>query len=814
MRKRILVLTFLAVFALTGCASLLPQRSRRSNSSEINESFEQSSSDEKTSSRHVHRFSSWETTKEPTCTEDGQEVSTCECGEQKFRTKPAFGHDFVDIEEYNDPYYIKPTEYTVGQRSRQCTRCGAYEIVEIPRINGEHNYEEVFNRYYDEGSITTHYMKCADCDNCAIRWNAIEYNRDLTIGTVNTKSLPDGNTGIRFGTVQYSNGDNLDAGTHIFYKIYSPVFLRNAGLSFSIQTHSAANGYAIFDNYSGETNWGYEYNQNGELVQSTKRYGLRVNGQQVELGKDDTEGLYTAGQMYWIKWPVSIDIVQGFNTFEFYGLGGYRPYISMFQINGYGPEILDGASTSGYSVNITNKDELNGSWLPGISKSLYYNITLNGADFPNYDFRYLTITSSDESIIKVSGNSLKALKPGTANVTISYQGAKASIAITVSQQHAKSMYGTEHDGGIEDPLSNEDALIVAKSENYLGESYYVKGIVDRFYNAPGSRADGMVAFYLKPAIENGEQFEIYKCFKEDGTGLSDDDIWAGGEVIVYGSFGLYNTQYETISAVFVSCEGNKPEPRQIIEKPFNEVLAVGAALKDGDVTYNYYKFQGYVSFKEGNNYFLTATKGEGIIQGISDEAHGSKTIPGTNAIELYRAGLVAELANKLLKDAKVEVTMLIKNYHGTVENGKDLVDADVTVIEAGSAWDVPEPTVAYTTLADFINLPNVKTKAYYVTATIKSWKDATAEKDKYGNMILTDGENDLIIYGSSATESVLIWDNISLYKFSNVNDFLTNEVTAALKIGDFVTMKLIRSDYIKDGVTTIQATGVVVSVRQ
>ena len=158
--------------------------------------------------------------------------------------------------------------------------------------------------------------------------------------------------------------------------------------------------------------------------------------------------------------------------------------------------------------------------------------------------------------------------------------------------------------------------------------------------------------------------------------------------------------------------------------------------------------------------------------------------------------------------------MLIKNYHGTVENGKDLVDADVTVIEAGSAWDVPEPTVAYTTLAAFINLPNVKTKAYYVTATIKSWKDATAEKDKYGNMILTDGENDLIIYGSSATESVLIWDNISLYKFSNVNDFLTNEVTAALKIGDFVTMKLIRSDYIKDGVTTIQATGVVVSVRQ
>ena len=191
--------------------------------------------------------------------------------------------------------------------------------------------------------------------------------------------------------------------------------------------------------------------------------------------------------------------------------------------------------------------------------------------------------------------------------------------MTILDNSAKAKYGVAHEGTAEDPFTNEDALAVAKSDKYEGEVYYVKGIISSFYNAPGSRTDGMVAYYLTPATTGGEKFEIYKCFKEGGSPLTDDDIWVGGEATAYGAFTVYNGQYETSSAIFVSCEGNKPQARQTLTKTFAETLALGAALADGADSYDYIKFQGYVTKKSGNNYFLTATKGEEIVSGKSDE---------------------------------------------------------------------------------------------------------------------------------------------------------------------------------------------------
>ena len=383
--------------------------------------------------------------------------------------------------------------------------------------------------------------------------------------------------------------------------------------------------------------------------------------------------------------------------------------------------------------------------------------------------------------------------------------------VTILDNSAKGKYGVAHEGTAEDPFTNEDALTVAKSEKYEGEVYYVKGKVASFYNAPGSRTDGMVAYFLEPATAGGEKFEIYKCFKADGSALTDDDIWVNGTATAYGAFTKYNSQYETSSATFVSCEGNKPQARQVLEKTFAEVLAAGAALADGADTYDYLKFQGYVTKKSGNDFYLTATKGEALVEATSDADHGSKKYY-SNAIELYSVGSNADIAAKLLEDAKVEVKMVVKNYHGTVENGLTLTADDITVVEAGHNWSVPEPAVGNKTIAEFIALENTKAKAYVVEGTVKDWGGATAEKSKYGNMTLTDGTNDLVIYGASATATALAWDNSEAYAFTNPKDFLTNETTAALNIGDTVTMKLIRADYTKDGVTTIQGTGVITKV--
>ena len=466
-----------------------------------------------------------------------------------------------------------------------------------------------------------------------------------------------------------------------------------------------------------------------------------------------------------------------------------------------------------YTITISNKEELQAEWFVGDpSRKVNLEIEPKANITQLVNEGKITITSSDANILGITGQMASPVAAGTATITVKIGNSQDTVEVTLkAQQTVKEKYGVAHEGTAEDPFDNEDACKVAKSDKYNNEDFYVKGVVDRFYYAPGARTDGSVAYYLKAATEGGEQFEVFKVYKdkEQKVPLTDDDIWVGGTAVAHGQFTVYNgTQAETTSAIFVSCEGQKPEARKTISATFAEVLAAGNALKDSDSTWDFYKFEGYVTVKSGNDYFLTATKGEALVPGKSDEAHGARDIKGTNAIELYGAGKVAELAAKLLEGAKVEVTMTVKNYHGTIENGADLKDADVVVKEAGTAWAVPEPAVGARTLKEFIDGENTKAKAYNVTATVKSWKTAEAEKDKYGNMILTDGENDLTIYGASATATALAWDNSSAYAFTNPQDFLTNEVTAALNIGDQVTMKMIRADY--NG--AVQGSGVITAV--
>ena len=465
-----------------------------------------------------------------------------------------------------------------------------------------------------------------------------------------------------------------------------------------------------------------------------------------------------------------------------------------------------------YKVTISNKTDLQAEWFVGdASRKVNIEVDPKANVTQLVNEGKITITSSDTNKLTITGQMASPVAAGEVTITIKCGDSTDSVKVTLqAKQTVKEKYGVAHEGTEADPFDNEDACKVAKSEKYNNEDFYVKGVVSSFYYAPGSRTDGSVAFYLTPAEGKTEKFEVFKCYKdkEQKQPLTDDDIWVGGTVTAHGQFTVYNnTQAETTSAIFVKCEGNKPQPRKTIEgKSFAEVLAIGAALQDGADSYDYYKFQGFVTAKSGNDYFLTATKGEALVPGKSDKDHGERDIKGTNAIELFGAGKVEALAAKLLEGAKVEVTMVVKNYHGTVENGFDLKDADVTVIEAGTKWSVPEPAVAKKTVTEFVAVENKKDKAYEVEATIKAWKNEAA--DKYGNMTVTDGTTDLVMYGVSATATALAWDGAGAYSFSNPQDFLTNETTKALKVGDKITLKMIRADY--NG--TVQGSGIITKV--
>ncbi len=452
----------------------------------------------------------------------------------------------------------------------------------------------------------------------------------------------------------------------------------------------------------------------------------------------------------------------------------------------------------GYGVEIANKDALHETWYAGSSRTVEINLTPEGNVALAINKKELTITSSNVEIASITGQQVNALAEGQATITVKYHGHVDSVDLTFAhKQTIREKYGVAHEGTAEDPLTNEDALAVAKHELYADslEDLYVRGEIDTWYHDPIEQHKDGACFYLKPAETDGEQFEIYKCFKADGSKLADGDLWIGGIATVHGKFTLYKGQYETSAATFVSCTGTKPAARTTVQKTFADALAETKALKDGNNTYDYYQFDAYVTKNSGSDFYLTATKAEAI----SDTK--------ANTIQLYKVTDTDAVA-KLGKNAKVTVTLLLKNYHGQAETTLAVTADQITVVEAGGTWEVvPEPAVETRTLAQFIAGENTKAKAYNVTAEIKAFKNG-ATKDKYGNMTLTDGTNDLVIYGATMTATALKWNDSDAYAFTNPEDFMTNTTSNALAIGDTITMKMIRCDY----GTTKEGQGIITNI--
>ncbi len=348
----------------------------------------------------------------------------------------------------------------------------------------------------------------------------------------------------------------------------------------------------------------------------------------------------------------------------------------------------------GYGVAITNKTELQAQWYAGeASRDLAIDLTPAGNVMQELTKKTLTVASNNDSVVKVQGISLHALAKGTAEITVTYHGWKDKVSLSIDKMPTvQEKYGVTHSGTSADPLTNEEALTVAKHADYAKykDDLYVGGKVASFYHAPGARDDGAVSWFLEPAQGQTEKFEIYKCYKTVSgkqANLTDDDVWVGGYAVAHGKFTKYNSQYETDGAIFDRCEGTKPAPRTTIAATFAEALAAGAKLADGADTYDYYKFDAFVTAKEGDNYFLTASKGEELVKAKSDAQHGEKDYY-SNAIEVFNGKAVADL---LQKDAKITVTMILKNYHGQVENLLALATTDIVVVEEGEPWVEPEP---------------------------------------------------------------------------------------------------------------------------
>ena len=320
-----------------------------------------------------------------------------------------------------------------------------------------------------------------------------------------------------------------------------------------------------------------------------------------------------------------------------------------------------------YKVNINNQTGETVTVSGIVSGNSYdYNsqITLTANNVPAKNFVSWEIGNA-----KYTGNTFNFVVPAHEETII--------VKIEPDTSYASVKYGTSHEGTADDPFTNEDALIVAKSDNYDGDKYYISGNVDSFISEPGDRLDGAVSLYLKSASGIGEKFLVNNLYKEidPKASLTDDDIWCNGNVIVFGELDYVsstNTCQMTGDVKLISCASNKPEPRQTIDATFAEVLNETKACANGESTYDYYSTYGYVTkYDENTNiYYLTATKGETIVSG----QEANNTIILSNVTD-------TDVLAKLIMNAKVKITMRFKNNNNQVKNRIDVRNSEIELIE-------------------------------------------------------------------------------------------------------------------------------------
>ena len=131
---------------------------------------------------------------------------------------------------------------------------------------------------------------------------------------------------------------------------------------------------------------------------------------------------------------------------------------------------------------------------------------------------------------------------------------------------------------------------------------------------------------------------------------------------------------------------------------------------------------------------------------------------------------------------------------------------------SSAAWEgdvpkVPAPAAVKTTIAKLNKMTAPVTDTAYIVSGILETKKDT---DKYGNGYLTDpatGET-IKIYGATATESAIAWNDVDAFAFSNPKDADTTLVD--VHNGEYVTMKVVfdvfnNTPQIKGVITTHEA---------
>ena len=272
-----------------------------------------------------HTFGDWETTKEATCKEAGERQHACTvCGKVVKEAVEKLAHTLGEPHDV-----VAATCEAAGSQKRTCSVCNEVVTEVLPKA--DHKFGDAVENYAaGEGYIAMTGHNCSVCNKSALRWSA--QNFDATESSTDLDVKTDY---IRFadgGKVE-NKGQTEVAGSHIVYKVNVAAAQEKAGLAFKITNTGGNSGVAdVFGPIPNDSAVGYVKQADGTFVESTHRYGLKVNGVEYSLG-DNNYG-NQANATGWFEWPVEFPLVAGVNTIDVFAYRGYRAKMMEFELTG------------------------------------------------------------------------------------------------------------------------------------------------------------------------------------------------------------------------------------------------------------------------------------------------------------------------------------------------------------------------------------------------------------------------------------------------------------------------------------------------
>lgn len=501
------------------------------------------------------------------------------------------------------------------------------------------------------------------------------------------------------------------------------------------------------------------------------------------------------------------------------------------------------------AVSITNKEELQATWLEEeADRTVDLSVEPTANTLALLNDGTIVITSSDSSVISVSGKKLTAVAAGTATITVTLTDGDTvltdSVELTVEAAAA--------------PLTIAEVRALESGALAKTRGYITKIMGD---NSFAIIADGETSIELYGFYDYAGLFEVgdlvltsgtyspYNGLSEIGSLTSVEKIEAADNADVLAPVDLQITDWSAIPTgndcrivnvegmVFTGLGAADSKGNFYIYLTLNDVavscyvsyhnaaedLAAIYALFEATPLTSVVDFNGLLSIYSTYQLSPMSVDEFTITEAELTEAQSLELLQNEIGTLDYSAGVYAiddlpvadtlgsfsvayavssELTDVVAIDAATGVVTVTDVYAAatgtitaTITDSEAAVQGEPIVINVTISASAVEPAAVAATLSEVIadESGNGAVKFTGVEATASD-----IVSSKYGNMNVTSGEETIAIYGSTATDGAIKFNAHSEtgnFYFSNPKDFLTNEFTSALKDTDVITFDCIRADY-------------------